>query len=51
LGIFDFLWCLGAVICGENVVKCVVNAEKHPTLFRGGKIGQLFQLYFLALGG
>jgi hypothetical protein len=48
LGIFDFLWRLWMVICGENVVKCVVNVEKKPTLFRGCKIGHLFQLYFQA---
>jgi hypothetical protein len=33
LVIFDFLWCLWVVICGENVVECVADVEKKLTLF------------------
>jgi hypothetical protein len=38
-----FLWCF----CGEVVVDCVVNVVSWRTLLWCGKIGQLFQLYFL----
>ena len=37
--------------CGENVVDCVVNVVKFPSLFGGEKIGQVFQLYFREEGG
>jgi hypothetical protein len=38
-----FLWCF----CGEVVVDCVVNVVSWRILLWCGKIGQLFQLYFL----
>jgi hypothetical protein len=47
LGIFQFLVCFVMVICGEFVVECVVNVVFYQTLFRGLKMGQVFEVYFL----
>jgi hypothetical protein len=46
LGIFAFSWCLCVVNRGEVVVECVVNVVCCRSLFRGLKVGHLFQLYF-----
>jgi hypothetical protein len=46
LGIFQFLVCFVVVICGEFVVECVVNVVFYRTLFRGLKMGQVFEVYF-----
>jgi hypothetical protein len=46
LGIFQFLVCFVMVICGEFVVECVVNMVFYRTLFRGLKMGQVFEVYF-----
>jgi hypothetical protein len=47
LGIFAFLWCLYVVNRGEVVVECVANVVCCRPLFRGLKMGHLFQLYFM----
>jgi hypothetical protein len=46
LGIFEFLVCFVMVNRGEFVVDCVVNVVSLLSLFRGLKMGQLFELYF-----
>jgi hypothetical protein len=46
LVICQFLVCFVVVICGEFVVECVVNVVFYRTLFRGLKIGQVFEVYF-----
>jgi hypothetical protein len=47
LGICAFSVCFVVVICGEFVVECVVNVVFYRTLFRGLKMGQVFEVYFL----
>jgi hypothetical protein len=47
-GIFEILLCFVVVICGEVVVKCVVNVVCWMTLFARFKLRHLFQLYFSA---
>jgi hypothetical protein len=37
-------WCF----CGEFVVECVVNVVEKQRVFAGRKIGQAFEVYFLA---
>jgi hypothetical protein len=39
-----FLWWF---FDGENVVECVVNVVFWQSLFRGGKMRQIFEIYFL----
>jgi hypothetical protein len=41
-----FLWWF---FDGENVVECVVNVVFWQSLFWGGKMGQVFEIYFLGL--
>jgi hypothetical protein len=41
-----FLVCFVMVICGEFVVECVANVVFYRTLFRGLKMGQVFEVYF-----
>ena len=47
LGICAFLVCFVMVNRGEFVVECVVNVVFYRTLFRGPKMGQVFEVYFL----
>jgi hypothetical protein len=37
-----FLWCFG----GENVVDCVVNVVFWRSVLGGGKMRQVFGIYF-----
>jgi hypothetical protein len=46
LGNSRFLWCLCVVNRGEVVVECVANVVCCMPLFKGLKVGHLFQLYF-----
>jgi hypothetical protein len=39
-----FLWWF---FDGENMVECVVNVVFWQSLFRGGKMRQIFEIYFL----
>jgi hypothetical protein len=47
LGICVFLVCFVLVIRDEFVVECVANVVFYRTLFRGLKMGQVFEVYFL----
>jgi hypothetical protein len=46
LGICQFLTCFVMVLRGAFVVNCVVNVVGWMSLFRGLKMGQVFELYF-----
>jgi hypothetical protein len=41
-----FSRCFVVVLCGEFVVDCVAKMVRERSLFRGRKVGHLFELYF-----
>jgi hypothetical protein len=46
LGVFEFLVCFVAVICGEVVVDCVANVVNWRTLFGTLNVGHLPESFF-----
>jgi hypothetical protein len=38
-GVFEEMWCLQVVFCGQYVVRSAVSLVSGPVLFRGWKFG------------
>jgi hypothetical protein len=45
-GVFEEMWCLHVVFCGQYVVESAVSLVSGPVLFRGWKFGTFFWNYF-----
>ena len=42
-GVFAILVCSSMVLCGEDVVVCVVNVDSQPPLFPGEICARFFR--------
>jgi hypothetical protein len=47
-GVLEKMECRTRFLCGENVVKCVVNVVKKPPLFAAEKWDMFCNYFFLA---
>ena len=48
-GVFEEMWCLHVVFCGQYVVESAVSLVSGPVLFRGLEIRHIFRIYFLMI--